>query len=494
MRIALTKWLAMGALLLAARPAAAVEPLNSRLPEDALGFIEVDPTVGGLNAGGSGTGGLMDVGFEALRAVGVLPRDVSVAGDALGLAAMSGNRHFCIGWLDADLTPGPHDGLMCKSFQLVWLVDTRGRPDEMLRRITALLDHVSTRETSRQNVKKAADNGREFVEFTDTRWPAWLKLGWTQEKDVFVLGFGAGAMEHYLADRPVGGVPWAETVTGVDAGAAKAGSSGEVFARIYASPKAFRERFPEAIQRTLLGRIFQALELSDADKALFSARRKGRVVSMDFGVVRNGTITATPWTVPLPANSPLLKVVPPGATSYLALDVDWPGLYARMTALLDAILTDEGEPPVDAKVKKFATHHGVDLDKDVLSKAEHIVLVHDFPQHPLGIPLMVTAIASADGGGAAAGAIARKDLDKLLADAQRALDKRPGGVFRLRTDKDGVMYMQFGLVGPAWGWTGNRLVWSWSPAAVRENLSAVAGAPAGAFGGPPNSSQAKPVK
>lgn len=487
----LTKCLTLAALLLACPTASAAEPLNGRLPEDALGFIEVDPTVGGIAPAGSGTGGLMDMGFEALRAVGVLPREVSVAGDALGLAAMTGNRHFCIGWLDAELTAGPHDGLMCKSFQLVWLVDTKGRPDEMLRRITALLDHVSTRETSRQTVKKAAENGREFVEFSDTRWPAWLKLGWTQEKDVFVLGFGAGAMEHYLADRAVGGVPWADTVKGVDAGAAKAGSAGEVFARVYAAPKAFRERFPEAIQRTLLGRIFQALELSDADKALFSARRQGRVVSMDFGVVRGGTIKATPWTVALPADSPLVKIVPPGATSYLALDVDWPGLYARVTALLDAILTEEGELPVDAKVKKFAARHGVDLQKDVLSKAEHIVLVHDFPQHPLGIPLMVTAIASADGGGVAAGTLAHKQLDKLLADAQGALDKHPGGTFRLRSDKDGIMYMQFGLVGPAWGWAGNRLVWSWSPAAVRENLNAAAGASAGAFGGPAKAEPAK---
>ncbi len=472
-------WVVVGMMATLGRAAA---PLNGRLPDDTLGFIEVDPTVGGMNSGGSG-GGLMDVGFEALRAIGVLPKEVSVAGDALGLAAMTGNRRFCIGWLDADLTPGPHDGLMCNSFQLVWLVDTQGRPAEMLRRITALLDHLSTRETSHQVVKKTGDSGREYVEFTDSRWPAWLKLGWAQEKDGFIFGFGAGALEHYLADRTVGGVSWTETAASVDAAAGGVGSKGEVFARVYASPKAFRERFPEAMKRTLLGRIFAALELGDADKALFSARRAGRAVSMDFGVVRNGAVKVTPWTVQLKPDSPLLKLVPAGAKSYLVLDVDWPGLYTRITALLDAVLTDEGEAPVDEKVRRFATRLRVDLQKDVLNRAAPLVLVHDYPQYPLGIPLMVTVIASADGAGRAAGDVAHADLDKLLADAQAALDKRPSGTFQLRTDRDGIMYMQFGLVGPAWGWAGNRLVWSWSPQAVRENLKAAGAAPAGAFGG-----------
>ena len=185
-------------------------------------------------------------------------------------------------------------------------------------------------------------------------------------------------MAHYLADRPVGGVPWTQTAAGADAAAAKGGTGGAVFARVYSSPKAFRERFPAAMERTLLGRIFHALELDDADKALFSARRQGRVVSMDYGVVRNGELKVSPWTVALKADSPLLKAVPAGATSYLALDVDWPGLYGRMTALLDAILTEEGELPVDAKVKRFAQRHGVDLQKDVLNYVQSVYEKH-FP-------------------------------------------------------------------------------------------------------------------
>ncbi|HVS70454.1 MAG TPA: hypothetical protein VHQ47_04280 [Phycisphaerae bacterium] len=461
------------------------QPYSSRLPEDTLGFIEVDPAAGRPNSPDADSSpNIMDMGFQALQSLGILPRDVTVAGDAFGLAAMAGNRHFCIGWLDADLQPGPHDGLMCNSFQLVWLVDTHGRPDEMLHRITALLDHLSTRETSHQVVKKAADNGREYVEFTDSRWPAWLKLGWTQEKDVFVMAMGDGAMAHYLADHPVGGSPgsaWQPTVDAIDHQAPAAGSAGIVFARIYVNPDAFRQRFPDAMKRTLLGRVFAAMDLNTTDKALFSARRNGRAVSLDYGASKQGggrqNITVTPWTLPPNAAPALTKLVPDDATSYLVLNVDWPTLYTRITAVLDAILTDEGEPSVDQKVRRFAALHHVDLQKDVLTKASPLILVHDWPQHPLGIPLMVTAIASAGTNGP----VIKADLDRMLKDAQQSLDKRPKGIFKLRTDSDGVMYMQFGLVGPAWGWAGNRLVWSWSPAAVHDNLAAAANAPAGAF-------------
>jgi hypothetical protein len=55
---------------------------------------------------------------------------------------------------------------------------------------------------------------------------------------------------------------------------------------------------------------------------------------------------------------------------------------------------------------------------------------------------------------------------------------------RLRTDPDGTTYLQFGLVGPGWGWVQNRLVVSWSPGAVRLNKPAASRVTSSAFASP----------
>src|SRR6202000_2019250 len=105
----------------------------------------------------------------------------------------------------------------------------------------------------------------EYVRFRDAAWPEWLSLAWTQRGNLFILTVGEGAMEHFLAERPVGGVPWLETVGQIDNAAWSAGAKGETLARIYVAARAFRERFPDPMRKTMLGRLFQNFDLKTAD-------------------------------------------------------------------------------------------------------------------------------------------------------------------------------------------------------------------------------------
>src|SRR5437763_1756551 len=78
------------------------------------------------------------------------------------------------------LTLLPDSPLQCTSVHLLWILDTP-QPGDMVERITRLVSHFSTRATAQQTVKKTAESQKEFVEFHDSRWPAWLTLDWTQE-------------------------------------------------------------------------------------------------------------------------------------------------------------------------------------------------------------------------------------------------------------------------------------------------------------------------
>jgi hypothetical protein len=462
--------------------------LHLQLPPDALAFVEIDPSAA---PAANSQSALLDFGVQALQSTGMLSKQASEVGDILALAAAAGQHHSCVALLDADLRAEGTE-LECRSVQMVWVLDTGGQSGDMVERLTHLLGHLSSRATAVQTVHKTAEEKKEYVEFRDTTWPAWLCLDWTRQGELFVLTLGSGAMEHYLADRPVGGVPWEQMVGEADAAARKqggAGGGGDAFVRVYVTPAAFRQRYAEAMQKTQLGKMFATLDLFTTDASLFTARIHERAISMDNATVSGGVLSDVPWTVALGAASPLLKLVPAQATAYLALNVQWPALWTRLMALVDAVAPDDSGERADQSIQDFATKVGVDIRADILAKLQPIVVVHDAPQHPLRLPLMVTAVAAADPAQAEA---VKTAFGKLMTGLAADLDRRAGAShevgaefthFRLRTDADGVMYMQFGLVGPAWTWVGNKLVFSWSPGAVRVNEAVVGPVAGEGFGG-----------
>ena len=390
--------------------------------------------------------------------------------------------------LDADLAVTSQNDLECRSVQVAWIIDTGGRPNEMVDRLTRMLSHLSTRSTAKQSVRTTPESKRDYVHFHDSMWPDWLSLEWTQQANVFVLTIGDGAMEHYLADRPVGGAPWLPFVEEADKAAAQNHCVGEVESRIFVNAQSFHERFPEGMRRTILGKLFSSLDLDTAQAALFSARIQDREISLDNATQTNGTTTDSPWTVPV---SPALqKLIPPEASAYLALKLDWPALFTRTLTLLDAIVPDNKMTLSQMLAKEEARRH-VKIERDILPFLEPIILIHDAPQHPLRLPLMVTIIGGAQPDHAVD---VKTSLNTLLGVADKLLDQRSNAHasagnpempdlthLRIRTDKDDVTYVQFGLVGPGWTWAQNHFIFSWSPAAVRYNVPLLSNIPAGTF-------------
>ncbi len=74
------------------------------------------------------------------------------------------------------------------------------------------------------------------------------------------------------------------------------------------------------------------------------------------------------------------------------------GFYQRTMALLDAIFMDPTDVPVETAISDLAGRQGTDINADILANLQPWLLVHDSPQHPLGLPLMVTVVMAADAG------------------------------------------------------------------------------------------------
>lgn len=484
------------AVLLVASMARA-EPLHTRLPPDTLGFIELDPTVvagpGGRAEDGSA---LLDAGVQTLSTLGLVPPRATAVADVLALIAEAGTHHSVMALLDADLRAvgsGRERGLDCRSVQLAWLVDVQGQPQDLLNRLNGTLKVLSTQKTARQSVRKTAEEKREFVEFYDTRWPEWLKLCWMQDGELLVLTLGAGAMEHYLADRPVGGLAWTATLAEADAGAARLELSGKIAFHAWVSLKTLRERFAEPMRKTELGRLVAALGLADAEAWILTARAAGRLLSIDAAAVSGGKLTSVPWTVPNADKLPLAQAVPDDATGYLIAEIEWPQLYRRITAILDAVAPNGNGLPAERTVERFCLQNHLDLQKDILANLEPLVLVHDSPRHPLRVPFMLTVVGAAR----PAEQDRTQRASEALFSALRAVIERsaapleaparPGSEYtrvHMRADKAGIVYVQYGLIGPAWTWSEGRFVYSWSPAAVRYVLPTLKSAAPESFARP----------
>ncbi len=471
--------------------AAAPAEMNELLPHDTLAFLEIHPV------GGPGAGSL-ELGLKGLAALGVVPGE---AGDVASLAEEAGRHASCVALLDADLKAGAKGELVCGSVQVVWLIRTE-KPQEMVERITGVLSHFSTQATAKQTVEKTetekGETGKEYVEFRDSRWPAWVKLDWAYEADgaeagagavaggIFVMALGDGAMEHFLSGRPVGDVPWKELAEGADGEAVMAGFSGGgyFFARGYVSAAGFETRFGDAYAHTPLGGLFAAIDLKGAGGAVFAARILDRELAMFSASAAGGKIAVTPWTVRVPAGAAILRCVPADASMYAVCDVPWEKAFARAGAMADVFLISAGDAGgaggAAVRTEDFAKAAGVDLRGDLLERLEPLVVVHDSPGNPLGRPVPMTRRAAARRGQQQQ---YRGPLEKLGGAMAAAMSPAPGagdvagaganwGALKIGMDSDGTRFLKMGLAGPAWGWADETMILSWSPAAVRENKAA----------------------
>ncbi len=122
----------------------------------------------------------------------------------------------------------------------------------------------------------------------------------------------------------------------------------------------------------------------------------------------------------MPVSPALQKLIPPEASAYLALKLDWPALFTRTLALLDAIVPDNKMTLSQMLAKEEARRH-VKIERDILPFLEPIILIHDAPQHPLRLPLMVTIIGAAQPDHAAD---VKTSLNTLLGVADKVLDQR----------------------------------------------------------------------
>ncbi len=98
-------------------------------------------------------------------------------------------------------------------------------------------------------------------------------------------------------------------------------------------------------------------------------------------------------------------------------------------------------------------------------------IIHDYPKHPLRLPLTRTILVRVDGDAAEL----RRSIDGLLSSIQKSFLE--DSWYKLKRDDDGMWSLQLGVLAPAMMVTDEWLVVSHSPFAVRKNIDMLASAP-----------------
>jgi hypothetical protein len=113
----------------------------------------------------------------------------------------------------------------------------------------------------------------------------------------------------------------------------------------------------------------------------------------------------------------------------------------------------------------------MDIDGKLISHLGEYVVIYDYPPHPLRIPFAWTIAFEIDDRESV-----QLALNAILSAWSRYLDERAkrdeSGLVRVkvRHDRDGVWYLQAGILGPALKVVDGYVVVSWSPQALRDAL------------------------
>ena len=118
---------------------------------------------------------------------------------------------------------------------------------------------------------------------------------------------------------------------------------------------------------------------------------------------------------------------------------------------------------------------GVDVERDALAHLGQYIVAHNYPQHPLHLPLAFTSLIEIRDEPAKV----RQTLETLLGAWQGAIERmadetgKPSPL-NIRRDEDGIWYVELPFFnGVAWTFTDRFIITSWSPLALREYLGKI---------------------
>lgn len=455
--------------------AAAERPLEDCLSTDVMAVYFGRPSPEMLNAPRGGKVDQLATWLIALKSMGMIPDASLLTADVLGTIPVLWRRPHAIGLLDITSREIAPEVYRLKDLQSVLVIDSAGIETALDRRVRDLL--ATYTDADHAGIETVEQGGVTFHRLTDRRVPDWVDIDWGNIGRYFVVGVGKGAFERVIdvfAGRApaLGGDAWFRqahhTLRGSHTGIEVYLDVGRITARLQGPTK----NRPAA--------VLQAMHLEKLDRLVWATGFRGRSVhsevvgrdieGADYRVVLAGDELATPE---------VLAQIPAEASSYTVMRLP---LAETFRNLRQAYLESQSPGNRQAIAELWTSlqkKYKFNSEADLLDQLGSHFVIHTYPPHPLGLPLLWTFWIQTAGDTAK---IAHT-VDAMLTAWQDALiaprdftDPNPPKrrfnftpmVFR---EDDGIWYLRLGVIGPALAVTDGWIIISYSPEAVRANLT-----------------------
>lgn len=373
--------------------------------------------------------------------------------------------------LDVRVAVRSDGGHELDEIQMALLVETgsaRGDREDMVRQqIQHLLNTYTNVDHTR--LVQREQQGRMFYELTDDRLPAWARIGWVDMGAGYIITFGDKAMSRVMdalaARRPNLGTD--EWMCEAQRACRRAGPE----MTWYVNVDALRQAHPRETHEGFIERVnavFRLFRLSGASRLYGVVSRDGRVVESSLFVRQldeNRLIRI--------ADHAYLKsfgydLIPSEASVFAVVDARFSTLIPDMWEAYVASRGPASSAALRQALADIEKESGVSA-RDLFAKLSDRIIIHDFPQHALRLPVARTILVPLRDSSAADRATFRERLDRFMNAAGKRIETG-GSAWTLCKDPDGVWFIRFGLEGPAMTVAGRWLVISYSPYAVRENV------------------------
>ncbi|NLE30340.1 MAG: hypothetical protein GX629_11795 [Phycisphaerae bacterium] len=351
--------------------------------------------------------------------------------------------------------------------------------------IKQTLDHYFTADDAKLSWIGEGESRHQKLE--SPKFPVWCCWEWGSVDDTFIFTVGPGAYEKVFRTVRTRSDTLGEAVLMQLADE----DDEDIERRMFFAYGDF-EMLGDQL-RPVMGnfydKILESFAAGDVDRALLSAGFTGRAFISKIFLDRMGLYQRGYLTGDFPKGDWRARAVPPDATSY---GVSYSEIPTAIRYAVDTYLASrnpEKREKLSRNYQKIAEEAGVgDVMEDVFSHMGPMVIIHDWPKHPLNLPIGKTMLVETDG---SPGLKVRFDKAmqtwRTMLNALNGNDKDPPkdeirvkessvweSMFNLQLDRtpDGVWFVHIGpVVLLAGGMSDHFLVLSYAVPAVQANLN-----------------------
>lgn len=361
----------------------------------------------------------------------------------------------------------PGYSLRLRRLQTAVVLRTDGEHRAVLDQLQRIIGRYTHEDTAELSVATA--EGHRYQRLADTRLPGWAIWEWGRLGDFFVVSFGEGAFEK-VAQVYAGKVPSLSDDPWFQSATVKARGD-RALAQWFIALSRLEERLAHVVKGRHT-RVISALEADKMTHDLWTIGLEGRALTWYRCYRRDGKEITHRYSDPaayLPEHS---RLIPEAARHFAVIRVPTRWLVDNLPRAWMAAQSERHIQTWSRVWQRLEEETGLDIDGDLIKHLGENVVIFDYPPHPLRIPFALTIAIEIDDRTAV-----RAAIDALLGAWGRYLDaraKRKGTTLvrvKVHHTRDGLWYLQAGILGPALKVTDRYVVISWSPQALRDALA-----------------------